>query len=257
MDKERYSRVRQSVVSGDTIVKPKESKPSRKIRPLHPTKDTLPDKANLRTWIGPWEMFSEDQQESVIGAFSSLNKEKEKKSAKQSKEISRIFLLFFARKTSPLSDLERKHPEIKNARQRLPELIYNNVEEVHEYIRMLPYIPHTFFKPGTCAPDAYKKNTAKWSKRKLRRAMRLGDGKRAVEERVLEQLDMRKQTFPRFLHHPIDPNHYWPRLTPGIDPKYKEKYHELYGEGVGEDNLEDEEFSDWGEGEGKDEKKVV
>ena len=93
IDTERYQRVRQSVVSGDIIGKPKETKPRRKVREVHPDKDTPTRLANIRTWIGPWQFFTDDQKEFIIE--------------------------------------DSKHKiDLPNLENKLPELIYNNVEEV-------------------------------------------------------------------------------------------------------------------------------
>ena len=54
---ERYQRVRQGAVSGDIHSKPQEAMHKRKIRELHPTKDTPTRLANVgtsMTWVGPW-----------------------------------------------------------------------------------------------------------------------------------------------------------------------------------------------------------
>ena len=93
VDTERYQRVRQSVVSGDIIGKPAEAKPKRKVREPHPTKDTPTRLAQIRTWIGPWELFTEEQKEFII-------------------------------------EDSKDKIDLPNLQSKLPELIYNNVEEV-------------------------------------------------------------------------------------------------------------------------------
>eukprot|EP00490_Sorites_sp_Unknown_P018128 CAMPEP_0114684292 /NCGR_PEP_ID=MMETSP0191-20121206/58924_1 /TAXON_ID=126664 /ORGANISM="Sorites sp." /LENGTH=189 /DNA_ID=CAMNT_0001966813 /DNA_START=22 /DNA_END=588 /DNA_ORIENTATION=+ len=53
-DKDRYHRVRQSIVSGEIIPTSKLAKPQRKLKECHPSKDTPPSWARARSWIGPW-----------------------------------------------------------------------------------------------------------------------------------------------------------------------------------------------------------
>lgn len=213
IDTERYQRVRQSVVSGDIIGKPKETKPQRKVREVHPDKDTPARLANIRTWIGPWEFFTDEQKEFI------------------------------------LQDSKAKI-DLPNLQSKLPELMYNNVEEVQEYIRMLPYCPHTFFKPGNCAPYFYEKpQIKKWSNRRLKREIKLEDGQRDLDnEELKEQLaTYDRSTFPIYLTEKINPNHHWPRVKPEIDPKFKQfhKYLRQFGDADDDDKvmqLLDEEY---------------
>ena len=93
-DKERYTRVRQGTVSGDVIQKPQESRVKRRIRDAHPTKDTPIKYANGRTWIGPWDLFTQEQKEYII------------------------------------DDAKNKIPGLTSPDTQLPEFIYHNVDEV-------------------------------------------------------------------------------------------------------------------------------
>eukprot|EP00483_Globobulimina_turgida_P010313 UN10333 len=127
--------------------------------------------------------------------------------------------------------------------------MYNNVEEVQEYIRMLPYCPHTFFKPGNCAPHLYEKPLIqKWSNRRLKKELKLEDGKRDIDrEDLKEQLETyNRSTFPIYLTKKIDPNHHWPRVKPAIDPKFKQfhKYLRQYSDEDEVMKLLDDEFGD-------------
>eukprot|EP01084_Bolivina_argentea_P081996 148474_1 len=212
IDTERYQRVRQSVVSGDIMGKPKEAKVKRKIREVHSTKDTPTRMANLRTWIGPWEFFTQEQKEFIV------------------------------------EDTKDKI-DLPNLQSKLPELMYNNVEEVQEYIRMLPYCPHTFFKPGNCAPHSYEKPFIKrWSNRRLKRELKLEDGKRDIDrEDLKEQLETYdRSTYPIYLTNKIDPDHHWPRVKPEIDPKFQmfHKYLRQYSDEDEVMRVLDEEFGD-------------
>mmetsp|Transcript_2829 Transcript_2829/g.5307 ORF Transcript_2829/g.5307 Transcript_2829/m.5307 type:complete len:370 (-) Transcript_2829:796-1905(-) len=202
IDTERYQRVRQSVIGGELIHTPKEAKPQRKTREPHPTKDTPPKLANIRTWVGPWEFFTDEQKEFIH------------------------------------EDSQSKI-DLPNLKSKLPELIYNNVDEVREYIRMLPYCPHTFFKPGTCPPFMYQKPwIKKWSNRKMKREQKLPDGKRVLfRDDIKEQIDIYKRgTYPIYLSTPIDSNHHWPRVKPEIDPKFKQ-FHSYLREHCEEDEV--------------------
>ena len=118
---------------------------------------------------------------------------------------------------------------------------------------MLPYCPHSFFKPGNCAPFEYEKPfIKKWSKRRLKRELKLEDGKRDLDrEDMKEQLETYPRTFstyPIYLTQKIDPDSHWPRVKPEIDPKFKQ-FHEYLREYADEDEvmrLLEEEFDEDG-----------
>ena len=104
---------------------------------------------------------------------------------------------------------------------------------------MLPYCPHTFFKPGNCAPYMYEKPLIKkWSNRRLKRELSLEDGKRDLDrEDLMEQLTTYdRKTYPIYLTNKIDPNHHWPRVKPEIDPKFKQ-FHEYLRQYCDEDEV--------------------
>lgn len=101
IDTGRFERVRQSTLSADIFSKPPESKPKRTIHEPHKTKDTPLKLANIRTWIGPWEMFTDTQKEWILN------------DAKYVKKLD-------------YADIENK----------IHELIYNNVEEVCVWINV-------------------------------------------------------------------------------------------------------------------------
>ena len=114
---------------------------------------------------------------------------------------------------------------------------------------MLPYCSHSFFKPGNCAPFQYEKPfIRKWSNRRLKKELRLEDGKRDHDRADLkEQLSTyERTTFPWYLTRRVDPDHYWPRVRPEIDPKFKQ-FHRYLREHCDEDEvmrLLEEEFND-------------
>ena len=192
-DKDRYHRVRQSIVSGEIIPTSKLAKPQRKLKECHPSKDTPPSWARARSWIGPWEFFTDKQREYIIEHAN-----------------------------------ETIAPEIGgNIEDKLPDLIYNNVEEVQDYIRMLPYCMHTMFEAGKCPPFYYEKRPdKKWSKKRIKRNLKLPEGKREISEELLHQLEGRR-TFPIYYTKKINPNDPWPRVKPILDPKFKKYHHKL------------------------------
>ena len=123
-------------------------------------------------------------------------------------------------------------------------------------MRLLPYCPHTFFKPGNCAPHMYERPfIAKWSNRRLKRELKLEDGKRdADREDLREQLETYERgTYPIYLTHKIDPDHHWPRVKPEIDPKFKQ-FHRYLRQHSDEDEVRrllDEEFGEQDEDSGE------
>jgi len=61
-----YEKVRVSEVSGEVIEYPQESLPKFKVPAPHPFRDTMPEAARERTWVGPWEFYTEEQKEQII-----------------------------------------------------------------------------------------------------------------------------------------------------------------------------------------------
>jgi len=51
---------------GAVIERPAESFPTKVIHPPHPTKDTPTEQSKNRTWIGPWEFYTEEQREAIL-----------------------------------------------------------------------------------------------------------------------------------------------------------------------------------------------
>lgn len=123
--------------------------------------------------------------------------------------------------------------------------------KVEDYIRLLPYCPHSFFQPGNCEPyyyDPHRGRMHRWSKRRLHREIRMGEGATVVSDEVKDQLQGMTK-FPIYLSKPIDANHYWPRVRPEIDPKMKklEYYLKNKEKNVKELEVNDEEYDEYDE----------
>lgn len=213
IDAERYVRVRQSVVSGDIIDKPKESKPVRTLREAHPTKDTSPDLAKLRTWRGPWEFFTPLQKAYI------------------------------------LEDIKQTKSHIPKFEERLPELLYNNAQEIRDYLQLLPYCPHIFFQPGTCPPGMYRmrRRAPKISGNQLRRTVAAYHNSGTLHSlpKPIHAMLERRFSYPRYIYEQFriksqniqknkkknndtdnnyNDSYYWPRVPLKEDPRhlYKE-----------------------------------
>jgi len=91
---------------GAVLEKPVESQITRTIHPLNPKYDTAQESAKQRTWVGPWEFFTEEQRECILADASERGIDSDK----------------------------------------IPELISKKDPSILGYLELLPQLPHYFFQ---------------------------------------------------------------------------------------------------------------